>query len=210
MISRRLLLAGVTGFTGFVAAPPLLQLAALPASASSWEQPGDMAIGLPEAPVSVIEYFSLTCPHCRDFHIEIFPRLRTEYVETGKVRFIARDFPLNRPARDAAVLAHCAGPERYFAFIETLFNTFDNWTRAADYLSALSQIGQLGGISEGEFQVCLGNRNLETRILSSIRDGQENYDIKSTPSFVINGNTYDGSMRYSAFAKTLDQYLPET
>lgn len=209
MISRRLLLAGVTGFTSFVAAPPLLQLAALPASASGWEQPGDMAIGLPEAPVSVIEYFSLTCHHCRDFHTEIFPRLRTEYVETGKVRFIARDFPLNRPALDAAVLAHCAGPERYFAFIETLFNTFDNWTRAADYLSALRQIGQLGGVSEGQFQACLGDKNLETRILSSIRSGQENYEIKSTPSFVINGNTYEGGMRFSSFAKTLDRYLPE-
>ncbi len=210
MISRRLLLAGVTGFAGSVAAPPLLQLATLPAAASSWEQPGDMAIGAPEAPVSVIEYFSLTCPHCRDFHTETFPRLRTEYVETGKVRFIARDFPLNRPALDAAVLAHCAGPERYFAFIETLFNTFDNWTRAADYLNALGQIGQLGGISEGQFRACLGDKTLETRILSSIRGAQENYDIKSTPSFVINGNMHEGSMRFSAFAKTLDRYLPET
>lgn len=210
MISRRLLLAGVTGFAGFVTAPPLIQLAALPASASSWEQPGDMAIGAPEAPVSVIEYFSLTCPHCRDFHTQTFPRLRTEYVETGKVRYISRDFPLNRPALDAAVLAHCAGPDRYFAFIETLFNTFDNWTRAADYLSVLSQIGQLGGISEGQFLGCLGDKNLETRILSSIRDGQEIYNIKGIPSFVINGKTHEGGMPFSAFAKTLDRYLPAT
>ena len=171
---------------------------------------GDMTLGAKNAPVTVIEYASMTCPHCARFHLGPFQELKSKYIDTGKVRFIARDFPLNRPALDAAVLAHCAGPERYFAFIETLFNTFDNWTRAADYLSALGQIGQLGGISEGQFQACLGNRNLETRILSSIRDGQENYDIKSTPSFVINGNTYDGSMRYSAFAKTLDQYLPET
>lgn len=210
MISRRLLLAGMTGFAGIVTAPALLQLAALPASANSWEQPGDMAIGVPEAPVSVIEYFSLTCPHCRDFHTQIFPRLRTEYVETGKVRYISRDFPLNRPALDAAMLAHCAGPDRYFAFIETLFNTFDNWTRAADYLSALSQIGQLGGISEGQFQGCLRDKNMEIRILSSIRDGQEIYNIKSTPSFVINGKTHEGGMPFSTFAKTLDRYLPTT
>ena len=210
MITRRFLIAGMTGIAGSVAAPPLLQLASLPAAASNWEKAGDMAIGAPEAPVSVIEYFSLTCSHCRDFHTETFPRLRTEYVETEKVRFIARDFPLNRPALDAAILAHCAGPDRYFAFIETLFNTFDNWTRAADYLNALGQIGQLGGISEGQFQNCLGDQALETKIFSSILEAQEKFDIKSTPSFIINGKKHEGSMRFDAFAKTLDRYMPES
>ena len=210
MITRRFLIAGMTGIAGSVAAPLLLQLASLPAAASNWEKAGDMAIGAPEAPVSVIEYFSLTCSHCRDFHTETFPRLRTEYVETGKVRFIARDFPLNRPALDAAILAHCAGPDRYFAFIETLFNTFDNWTRAADYLNALGQIGQLGGISEGQFQNCLGDQALETKIFSSILEAQEKFDIKSTPSFIINGKKHEGGMRFIAFAKTLDRYMPES
>ncbi len=210
MITRRFLIAGMTGFAGSMAASPLLQLASFPAAASGWEKAGDMAIGAPEAPVSVIEYFSLTCPHCRDFHTGTFPRVRTEYIDTGKVRFIARDFPLNRPALDAAILAHCAGPERYFAFIETLFNTFDNWTRAADYLNALGQIGQLGGISEGQFKDCLSDQALETKIFSSILEAQENYDIKSTPSFIINGKKYEGSMRFEKFAKTLDRYMPET
>ena len=210
MITRRFLIAGMTGIAGSVAAPPLLQLASLPAAASNWEKAGDMAIGAPEAPVSVIEYFSLTCSHCRDFHTETFPRLRTEYVETGKVRFIARDFPLNRPALDAAILAHCAGPDRYFAFIETLFNTFDNWTRAADYLNALGQIGQLGGISEGQFRNCLGDQALETKIFSSILEAQEKFDIKSTPSFIINGKKHEGAIRFDAFAKTLDRYMPES
>ncbi len=210
MITRRFLIAGMTGFAGTVAASPLLQLASLPAAASNWEKAGDLAIGAPEAPISVIEYFSLTCPHCRDFHTETFPRMRTEYVDTGKVRFIARDFPLNRPALDAAILAHCAGPERYFAFVETLFNTFDNWTRAANYLNALGQIGQLGGISEGQFQACLDDQTLETKIFSSILEAQETYDIKSTPSFIINGKKHEGDMRFDAFAKTLDSYLPES
>ncbi len=210
MITRRFLIAGMTGFAGSVAASPLLQLASLPAAASSWEKPGDMAIGAPEAPVSVIEYFSLTCPHCRDFHTKIFPRVRTEYVDTGKVRFIARDFPLNRPALDATILAHCAGPERYFAFIETLFNTFDNWTGSADYLSALGQLGQLGGISEAQFEACLADQALETKILGSILEAQQSYGVKSTPSFVINGNTHEGSSSFKNFAKTIDRYMPET
>ena len=210
MITRRFLIAGMTGIAGSVAASPLLQLASRPAAASDWEKAGDTAIGAPEAPISVIEYFSLTCPHCRDFHTETFPRLLTEYVHTGKVRFIARDFPLNRPALDAAILAHCAGPDRYFAFVETLFNTFDNWTRAADYLNALGQIGQLGGISESQFQDCLRDQTLETKILGSILEAQEKFDIKSTPSFIINGKKHEGGLRFDAFAKTLDRYLLES
>ena len=209
MITRRFLIAGMTGIAGSLAASPLLQLASLPAAAGNWEKPGDMAIGAPEAPISIIEYFSLTCPHCRDFHTNTFPRLQTEYIETGKVRFIARDFPLNRPALDAAILAQCAGPERYFAFIETLFNTFDNWTRAADYVKALGQIGQLGGVSTAQFDDCLGDSELEARIFSTMLDAQNTYDVKSTPTFVINGKKQEGSTHFEAFSKSLDKYLPD-
>ncbi len=209
MITRRFLIAGMTGIAGTMATSPLLQLASLPAAAGTWEKPGDIAIGAPEAPVSVIEYFSLTCPHCRDFHTETFPRLRTEYVETGKVRFIARDFPLNRPALDAAILAQCAGPERYFAFIETLFNTFDNWTRAADYVKAHGQIGQLGGVSEAQFEDCRSDAALEARIFSTMLEAQNTYDVKSTPTFIINGKKQEGSLHFEAFSKSLDKLLPD-
>ena len=83
MITRRFLIAGMTGAAGALVAPPLVQLASLTAAASNWEKPGDQAIGEPAAPIYLIEYFSLSCSHCRDFHLEIFPRLRTEYIETG-------------------------------------------------------------------------------------------------------------------------------
>ena len=209
MITRRFLIAGMTGIAGTLAASPLLQLASLPAAAGNWEKPGDMAIGAPEAPISIIEYFSLTCPHCRDFHTNTFPRLQTEYIETGKVRFIARDFPLDRPALDAAILAQCAGAERYFAFIETLFNTFDSWTRSADYVKALGQIGQLGGVSQVHFDDCRGDAALEAKIFSTMLEAQESYDVKSTPTFIINGKKHEGSTRFEAFAKTLDRYLPD-
>ena len=209
MITRRFLIAGMTGIAGTMAASPLLQLASLPAAAGNWEKPGDMAIGAPEAPISLIEYFSLTCPHCRDFHTNTFPRLRTEYVDSGKVRFIARDFPLNRPALDAAILAQCAGPERYFAFIETLFNTFDNWTRSADYVKALGQIGQLGGVSTAQFDDCLGDAALEAKIFSTMLEAQETYDVKSTPTFIINGKKQEGSLHFEAFSKSLDKLLPD-
>ena len=83
-------------------------------------------------------------------------------------------------------------------------------TQAANYLNALGQIGQLGGISEGQFQACIDDQTLETKIFSSILEAQENYDIKSTPSFIINGKKHEGGMRFDAFAKTLDSYLPES
>ena len=209
MITRRFLIAGMTGVAGTLASAPLLQLASLPAAAGNWEKPGDLAIGAPEAPISIIEYFSLTCPHCRDFHTNTFPRLRTEYVDTGKVRFIARDFPLNRPALDAAILAQCAGPDRYFAFIETLFNTFDNWTRAADYIKALGQLGQLGGMSAAQFDDCRGDAALEAKIFATMLEAQESYDVKSTPTFIINGKKHEGSIRFEAFSKSLDKFLPD-
>lgn len=210
MITRRFLIAGMTGAAGALVAPPLVQLASLTAAASNWEKPGDQAIGEPAAPIYLIEYFSLSCSHCRDFHLEIFPRLRTEYIETGKVRFISRDFPLNRPALDAAILAQCAGPDRYFAFIETLFNTFDNWTRARDYLKVLVQIAQLGGVSEAEFNDCLGNGSIEAKIFHTMLDAQETYDVRSTPTFIINGTKQEGGANFKSFSETLDKHLPDT
>jgi protein-disulfide isomerase len=210
MVTRRFLLAGMTGFAATLAAAPLLQLASLPAAAAAtWEKPGDMAVGAPEAPISMIEYFSLTCQHCRDFHTKTFPHLKTNFIDTGKVRFIARDFPLNRPALDAAILAQCAGPKRYFAFIETLFNTFDSWTRSADYIKALGQLGQLGGVSAAQFEDCRGDAALEAKIFATMLDAQETYDVKSTPTFIINGKTHEGGMHIDSLAKTLDQYLPD-
>jgi len=209
MISRRWFLAGTAGLTGSLAAFPLAYISALPAGASQWEKPGDLAIGRPDAPVTVIEYFSLTCPHCKDFHTEIFPKIKTQYIDSGKVRMILRDFPLNRPAMDAAILARCSGPDHYYAFIDTLFNTFDNWTRSSDYLTALMQIGQIGGLRPDDFKVCKADEELETRILTSMIEADETYSIKSTPTFIINGRKYDQGMSLQNFKNIVDQIVPD-
>ena len=209
MVSRRWFIAGSAGFAGALAAFPLAHLTALPAGASEWEKPGDMAIGRPDAPVTVIEFFSLTCPHCQRFHTNVYPQIKSQYIDTGKVRMILRDFPLNRPALHAAMLAQCAGPDQYFAFIDTLFHTFDNWTRSADYMQALAQIGQLGGISEADFRACVADEELETRILSGMMDADETYRVEGTPTFIINGRKYDQGMGFSKFADIVDQLLPD-
>ena len=212
LISRRSLLTVLTG-TAVVAAASSYTLAyawAKPSGAASWENPGDMAIGNPESPIVVIEYFSLTCPHCMRFHRETYAAFRRQYVETGKVRYILRDYPLNAPALDAAKLAHCGGPERYFPFIETLFEQFEKWTGRGDYIAALTKIGEFGGVSEAAFKACLNDKQLEARILSIALEAETKYNIQSTPSFVINGKLHAGEMRIEKFAKILDALLPES
>ena len=177
------------------------------ATAGIGEKPGDMALGDPNARVTVIEYFSLTCPHCRWFHKNIFARLKADYVDTGKVQFIARDFPLNAPALHAAMLAHCAGEKRYFTFIHVLFETFEDWTTAYDYPDALARIGELGGLTRDRFQACLADEALENRILQSIEDARAEYGVNATPTVIVNGQRYEGKMSFEAFAKHLDHLL---
>lgn len=181
-----------------------------PANAAQWENPGDMAVGNPEAPIVVIEYFSLTCGHCLKFHRDTYSAFRRDFVETGKARYILRDFPLNIPALNAAKLAHCGGQERYFAFIETLFAQFEQWTSASDYVDALTKIGELGGVSEADFKACMADKQLEARLLSIALDGEQKYNVASTPSFVINGKLFEGAMKIDKFAEVLNAFMPES
>ena len=211
-ITRRSLLSALSS-SAVVAATASYTLSytwAKAANAASWENPDDMAIGNPEAPVVVIEYFSLTCPHCWRFHRDTYGAFRRDYVDTGKVRYILRDYPLNEPALRAAMLAHCGGKERYFPFVETLFAQFEQWTASDDYIAALAKIGELGGVPETEFRTCLADKQLEARILSGMIDGEQKYEVQSTPSFVINGKLHEGELPIGKLAKILNEYLPET
>ncbi|MDE0391649.1 MAG: DsbA family protein [Rhodospirillales bacterium] len=200
MISRRF-------FIGTAAAvPAVAMLAPLPgAAAGIGERPGDLALGDPDAPVTVIEYLSLTCPHCRWFHQNIFEPLKRDYVDTGKVRFVARDFPLNMPAVQATILAHCAGRDRYFAFVDVLFATFDDWASSRDYTDKLAQIGELGGVSRDRFDACLADTDLENAIFQSMASAQAEYDVSSTPTLIVNGERYEGKMSFEAFAQHIDR-----
>ena len=200
MISRRFLL-------GSMAAVPVASvLLPLPGNAAGiGERPGDLALGDPDAPVTVIEFFSLTCPACRRFHTDIYSRLKPDYVDTGKVRFVARDFPLNAPAYEAAVLAHCGGRDRYFAFVDVLFETFDDWAASGNYSDKLAQIGELGGVSRDRFDACLADRDLENSILQSRMSAQAEYEVDSTPTVIVNGEKYEGRMSYEAFSEHIDR-----
>ena len=203
MISRRFLVGAMAAVPAAAALAPLVPARA----AGIGERPGDMAVGDPDAPVTVIEFFSLTCPSCERFHKQVYNRLKPEYVDAGKVRFVARDFPLNAPALQAAVLAHCAGPERYFTFIDVLFQTFDDWASSRDFTDKLGQIGELGGVSRDRFADCFGDQGLENAIFQSIADGQAEYGVSGTPTLVVNGETYDGQMSFDALSEHIDRLL---
>jgi protein-disulfide isomerase len=174
---------------------------------SAAAQTEEHALGDANAPVTIIEYASLTCPHCAEFHQDVLPGLKERYIAPGKVRLVYRDFPLDERALDAAVLAHCAGPERYFGFLDVLFETQSNWAGAENHIAALKQLGKLGGLSEQQMDACFADQALEDRILQTRIDAQNQHDIRSTPSFVIDGETYAGSREVEEFGELIDPLL---
>ncbi len=164
----------------------------------------DEIMGKQDAPITVIEYSSLTCPHCADFHIKTFPEIKSEWIDTGKVKLIFRDFPLDPLAQAAAMIAHCSG-DRYFAFINAFFHSQDQWARSSNPLAALKLIAKLGGMDEVEVDKCLDNRGLLNEINARKEDGQAKYNIDSTPSFIIGDKLYAGEMSAEKFSKIISE-----
>jgi protein-disulfide isomerase len=174
---------------------------------SAAAEPQEQILGNPDAPVTIIEYASLTCPHCAQFHKEVLPALTERYIAPGKVRLIYRDFPLDQTALAAAALAHCAGPERYFGMLDALFETQGNWARADDPIAALKQLGKLGGLTEQKMDACFADQALTDGILKERLAGQNQYQIGSTPTFIIDGKAYPGSRDVEAFSALIDPLL---
>ena len=179
-------------------------------SESSAAEPQEQILGDPNAPVTIIEYASLTCPHCAQFHTEVLPQLKERYIAPGKVRLIYRDFPLDQTALAAAALAHCAGPERYFSMLDVLFETQSNWARAGDPIAALKRLGKLGGLTEQEMAACFADEELTDGILRQRLAGQNEYDIGSTPTFIIDGQAYPGARDVEEFGELIDPLLDQS
>ncbi len=183
-------------FQGSVLALGFLVFSLLFANASNAQDPRwaeERSIGRADAPVTVVEYFSLTCGHCGNFHKNVLPETAAKYVETGKIRIVFRDFPLDRIAFNAAVIARCFDGEGYYKYLQTLFEKQKEWTVAPNPVETAAKIAESQGLSEDEIQVCLGDQELGTWILQSRQDGNEKHDVNATPSFLINGRTYSGA-----------------
>ena len=192
------------------AVQPATSPAAPAAKAAAVEIGADEFImGDANAPVTIVEYASLTCPHCANFHVNILPELKKSYIDTGKARLVYRDFPLDRLALSGAMMARCAGRERYFGFIDTMYRKQESWRAAKDQLKALARIGLLGGISQEDFDACMKDKAMEDRIMAMRLDGQNEFAIDSTPSFIIDGKKYSGVVDFARFEKILEPLLKQ-
>tara|TARA_Y100001934_G_scaffold274493_1_gene366979 strand:- start:506 stop:1117 length:612 start_codon:yes stop_codon:yes gene_type:complete len=161
----------------------------------------DVVIGDPKAPNTIIEYFSLTCGHCANFHANVLPKIKKNLIDTGKAKFIARDFPLNRLAVLAHMMTRCAPRNRHQPYLDTLFHNFDRWTRSSDPVTALKQIARLGGMGSDEFDACLRNEKLFQAIRKKQDEHAKKFAVDSTPTIIVNGEKVDGN--YEAIAKAM-------
>jgi protein-disulfide isomerase len=163
----------------------------------------DRILGNPEAPITIVEYASLTCPHCAHFANDVLPELKKEWIDTGKARLVLRDFPLDEPALRAAMIARCAPPERYYAFADTFFAAQEKWVRSGDYREALARLAKLGGMGQAEFDTCIQNTDLENKIVEGRLRASQELDVTSTPTFFINGSKLAGAPTREEFEKLL-------
>lgn len=168
-------------------------------------------LGSDTAPIKVVEYSSLTCGHCSSFHKEDFDKIKTAYIDTGKVQFIFKEFPLNKPALDASKILRCMPEDKFVPFQSLLFAEQDKWAYAPDYLPPLKQNAKLAGLSEESIDKCLGNTELENRIIGDMKAGTDKYKIQSTPTFIINdgARTIVGHQPMSVFEETFKVILED-
>lgn len=168
----------------------------------------DRILGNPDAPITIIEYASLTCPHCAHFQDEVLPEIKKQWIDTGKVKLVLRDFPLDEQALRAAMIARCAPSDRYYAFADTFFAAQSKWVGSHDYREALARLARLGGMSKEEFDTCLRNKPLEDSIVQSRFVASKELDVNSTPTFFINGTKYTGAPTVQDLAANLQAALP--
>ena len=166
----------------------------------------ERVLGRADAPVTMVEYASLTCPHCASFHNEALGALKQQYIDTGKVKLVYRDFPLDGLALRAAMLARCSTADRYFGLVGLLFRTQEAWARAVDPMAALGQVGRLAGIDEQQFAACMSNEALIDGIIAMRQTGTQQ-GVRSTPTFFINGQLVAGSLSIEEFAAIIDPLL---
>src|ERR1700686_545539 len=167
---------------------------------------GEMAIGDAKAPITVIEYASMTCPHCAHFSATTFPELKKRYIDTGKVRFMFREFPLDQLAAAGFILARCAGPDKYFPLVETLFAQQKDWV-VQKPLQPLLAIAKQAGLSQQAFETCLDNRELLEGMEKGGNQAAEKFGVNATPTFFVNGKRLSGALTIEEMEKEFAPYL---
>jgi protein-disulfide isomerase len=164
---------------------------------------GDRALGNPNAPVTVIEYVSLTCPHCAAFHRDVFPRVKREYIDTGKIRFIVREFPIGRSAGNAAIANRCAPEDKYFALLSALLARQSEWVSQEVRLDAIYGVAKSVGMSRETFDKCLANQSM-IDALDEVKQRGRKFGVIGTPTFFANGRKAQGATTYEEFKALVD------
>jgi len=170
---------------------------------------GDMALGDPKAPVTIVEYASMTCPHCATFTLQVFPKIKEAYIDTGKARFIFREFPLDLTAAAGSMLARCIGkddPAKYFAVNDLLFRQQADWA-VKDTAATLKRIARQAGMGEQQFEECLKDQKLLDAIKESQDHAVNKLKVNSTPTFFVNETLVRGDISFEAFQKIIDPLL---
>jgi len=171
------------------------------------EAMAEKSIGRADAPVTMIEYASLTCSHCAAFHNETLPKIKKDYIDTGKVRLVYHDFPLGSLAMAAAMVARCSGEKNYFPMIDALFSSQQSWARSDTPLEALGGIARLSGMSEDDVADCIDDKALFKALQNFAELAGKNLGINSTPTFFIEGTKVPGNLPYKDFQDILDKAL---
>jgi protein-disulfide isomerase len=162
--------------------------------------------GQADAPVTIVEYASMTCGHCASFHNTTFPELKAKYIDTGKARLILREFPFDPRAEAGFMLARCS-QDKYFAMVEVLFKQQDAWVRVQDARAALLQIARLAGFSQESFEACLTDKQLLLDVRAVKDRGEKDFGVDATPTFFIDGKKYAGAMSIGEFSAIIDPLL---
>ncbi len=169
----------------------------------------DRVLGSAEAPITIIEFASMTCPHCATFHKNTWPQLKESWIESDKARFVFRHYPLDALALRASALAECFEGKSFFAFVDILFATQSKWARSQDPLGALKGLARQVGMDDATAEACLNDEARMDKIFQKVSDARDNYDINSTPSFVIDGKRVDGINEFGAFDSALKKIAGE-
>ncbi|MEK7246209.1 MAG: DsbA family protein [Pseudomonadota bacterium] len=167
----------------------------------------ERVLGRQDAPVTIVEHSSLGCPHCASFHKDTLPRIKAEYLDTGKARLVFSDFPLGGPALAAAMVARCAPKESFFGLIELFFREQERWLRSRDPIKEIERIARFGGLSEKDVQACLDFQPLLAGVRERAENASRQHGVNSTPTFLIDGALVVGAQPYETFRDVIEAAL---
>ncbi len=208
-MNRRNILLGAAA--GGVAALAGFWLPPGPARAGEMALFEDVRIlGSAAAPITIIEYSSLTCPHCAAFHADALTQIKETWIADGRVRLVYRHFPLDASALRAAAIANCIEGERYFGFLDLLFKSQKRWAKSSDPLKGLGQMARLAGLSQAKFEACANDNAEMDRIIERQQHGIQTYGVQSTPTLIVNGRKVEGARSFEYLEKIFKDIVSES